>query len=225
MSRTKSEAPITALHIAISIVAAGRLTGVAPDKAFEAGRGHVKTRLIAAAGGIARLGWTRAAAAKAFRVDPIRLAPSNLASARIEVDDLLAIAEAIDAAGLGQGSGGPRFREPWQRIETPAVPSETLARTRLPPKPDLRVVASPAAADKPRLPLGSKPRKPSLPRAIAAAKGPTLAFKPIKPTVLRWAQQQIERGADLAFVAWCFNLRTPHLRSALAEAPAQAVAA
>ena len=52
-------------------------------------------------------------------------------------------------------------------------------------------------------------------------------LKPLTQGVIRWARQQVDRGADLAFVAWCFEVDAEALADALkAEArPGEAVAA
>lgn len=52
-------------------------------------------------------------------------------------------------------------------------------------------------------------------------------LRPLTEGVVRWARQQVARGADLAFVAWCFDVDAEALADALkAEGrPGQAVAA
>lgn len=79
---------ITAAHIATALVAAFRDAGLDPAHAFSDRRGYAKARIVAAAGCVARLGWSKLAAAKAFKIDAIRLAPSNLVWAKIGADQL-----------------------------------------------------------------------------------------------------------------------------------------
>lgn len=92
--------PVTAQHIAIALVAACRQTGVEPPAIFTNGRGCKRTRVLAAAGTMAQLGWRPSEAARIFRVDAKRLSPSMLSQMGFTTDDLLVIGQAFLSRGL-----------------------------------------------------------------------------------------------------------------------------
>lgn len=196
MSEPEAFAPvITAQHVAVALVAACAFTGRDVKTIFEPDAGGGSTRVLAAAAGVARLGWSKPAAGRAFRVHPNRLAPSGLVLARVTTDGLLAVAEALQAAGLtGDDRGAARFRQPWVAqadgakaaagpltggpevggrggVETAAkVESEAKETNRV--RRAARLIADPAgdAIQTPRPePLRSEPFRPQSGRPVAAA--------------------------------------------------------
>lgn len=106
---------VSATHVAVAIVAACRLRGVEPATVFARGCAENRqARLLAAAGLAARLGCAKTAIAPLLKVCAPELAPSMLARAGVTTDELLAIAEALEAAGLTGGDlPHDRFVKPW----------------------------------------------------------------------------------------------------------------
>ena len=139
---------ISAAHVAVAIVAACRLSGVDPATVFARGCAQSRrARVIAAAGLAARLGGSKRAIAPLLKVCGPELAPSMLARAGVTTDELLVIAEALQAAGLtGEDRGRDRFVEPW--VPEGGVPgSESDAIEASPPeKPQPAEAACPQPA-------------------------------------------------------------------------------
>jgi hypothetical protein len=207
--------PMTPAHIAVAIVAACGVTGTKPDKVFEEGNG--RARVMAAAGCISRLGWDKLTTARAFRVHPNRLTPSGLTLARVYTEQLLVIAEALQAQGLvgGPAEAPPASPPPAAAAATPqrkAVPA-AKAETRAPdPKP--------AASAKPQAPVRAQRANPVRPTPPPAR---VQRLTTVKPSVVRWARQQLALGAAMDFLAWCFDVDVDDLAAAVR--PEQAVAA
>lgn len=211
-----SSAPMTPAHIAVAIVAACGVTGTKPDRVFEEGNG--RARVMAAAGCIARLGWDKLATARAFRVHPNRLTPSGLTLARVYTEQLLVIAEALDANGLtaSRPETPPVSPAPAAAAATPqrkAVPA-AKAETRA---PDPKHPAPPTPKAAPVRAVRANPVRPTPPPARVQR------LNPVKPSVVRWARQQLALGAAMDFLAWCFNVDVDDLAAAVR--PEQAVAA
>jgi len=220
-NEVSAEPVMTAAHIAVAIVAACGVTGTKPERAFDNGDGQGRTRVMAAAGCMARLGWSKADAARLFRVHPNRLTPSGQGLARIETTHLLTVAEALAAHGLCQADKArARFLRPYgpgadaeeavTDHSTPAAAAETPQR-----KAGGHDAA--VAAD-----VRAIPRRPT---ASAARPDPlkTERLKPVTDPVIRWARQQLALGADVDFVAWCFDVDVEVLAQRVR--PVQAVAA
>jgi len=105
---------ISAAHVAVAVVTACRLRGVDPATVFERGQENRQARVLAAAGLSARLGVRKTAVAPLLKVFPQEVAPSMLAKAGVTTDGLLAIAEALQAAGLtADDAARERFVAPW----------------------------------------------------------------------------------------------------------------
>lgn len=105
---------ISAAHVAVAVVTACRLRGVDPATVFERGQENRQARVLAAAGLSARLGFRKTAVAPLLKVFPQEVAPSMLAKAGVTTDGLLAIAEALQAAGLtADDAARERFVAPW----------------------------------------------------------------------------------------------------------------
>lgn len=110
---------ITAAHVAVAIVTASRLRGADPAGVFAGGTATRRVRILAAAGLVARLGYKKGPVAGLLRVFPQELAPSMLAKADVTTDELLEIAEALQAAGLAAGDNpSQRFTAPWRSSES-----------------------------------------------------------------------------------------------------------
>lgn len=207
--------PITAAHIAIAIVAACEVTRTKPEKVFE--DGNQRPRVMAAATCIARLGWDRKAAAKAFRVHPNRLTPSGLALAKVETDHLLVIAEALQGHGLVSGSAETLAVSPAPAAAAAAPQRKAVAASKTETRaPDPKPPATPPKAAPVRA-LRANPVRPTPPPARV------LRLNPVKPSVVRWARQQLALGAAMDFLAWCFDVDVDDLAAAVR--PEQAVAA
>jgi hypothetical protein len=220
-NEVSAEPVMTAAHIAVAIVAACGVTGTKPERAFDNGDGQGRTRVMAAAGCMARLGWSKADAARLFRVHPNRLTPSGQGLARIETTHLLTVAEALAAHGLCEPDNArARFLRPYgpgpigskdaADHSTPAAAAET-------PQRKAGGVEAAVAAD-----VRAIPRRPT---ASAARPDPlkTERLKPVTDQVIRWARQQLAKGADVDFVAWCFDVDVEVLAQRVR--PVQAVAA
>lgn len=233
---------MTAAHIAVAIVAACGVTGTKPERAFDNGDGQGRTRVMAAAGCMARLGWSKADAARLFRVHPNRLTPSGQVLARIDTTHLLIIAEALAAQGLcEQNHARARFLRPYgpgaaEAQESPPVHSSPAAAAETPQRKagggeaaaEADVRATAASSPLPRL-SASGPPDPTRPephrtitrraagsgaaipaRPTASASRPddlkTERLRPVTDRVIRWTRQQLALGADIDFVAWCFEV-------------------
>jgi hypothetical protein len=81
-----------------ALVAACRISGVDPEAVFEDGEGGGKTRVLAAATCVDRLGWDKPFAARVFRINRKRLTPSGLIIAKVDHGDMAIVADAIAAA-------------------------------------------------------------------------------------------------------------------------------
>lgn len=138
---------ISAAHVAVAVVTACRLRGVDPATVFQRGQENRPTRVLVAAGLSARLGCAKAAVARLLKVLPQELAPSMLARFRVTTDELLVIAEALQAAGLtGDDQPRERFVAPWvPEVGVPEV--ESRAPEASPPeKPQPAEAACPQPA-------------------------------------------------------------------------------
>ena len=163
------ERGVTAAHIAVAIVAACRITGVRADRAFEDVRGNTRTRLIAAGGCIARLGWRPLDVARLFHVDAKRLSPSMLANANVSTDDMLAVAEALEAHGLTDGA--PKVADASsQSPASKAQVSQDVAAEAERPARKAKAVA--AAEEKRKRPADSPPATSSVVREIRNVRPP-----------------------------------------------------
>ena len=195
---------MTAAHIAVAIVAACGVTGTKPERAFDNGDGQGRTRVMAAAGLMARLGCSKVDAARLFRVHPNRLTPSGLQLARVWTEHLLVIAEALAAHGLCEPDNArARFLRPYgpgadaQEAVSDTSASAAAAET---PQRKAGVGQATVAAD-----VRAIPRRPT-----ASAARPdhlkTERLRPVTDRVVHWSRQQLALGADLDFVAWCFDV-------------------
>lgn len=162
---------MTAAHIAVAVVAACGVTGTKPERVFDNGAGQGRTRVMAAAGCMARLGWPKADAARLFRVHPNRLTPSGQVLARITTEHLLIIAEALAQNGLAEADDArARFLRPYG----PGAENDSGSEGG-PPGHSARVSkASAAAAETPQ-------RKAGGGEAAAEAAVRTPADSPIEP--------------------------------------------
>lgn len=208
---------MTAAHIAVAVVAACGVTGTKPDRAFDDGDGQGRTRVMAAAGCIARLGWCKKDAARVFRVHPNRLTPSGLQLARVWTEHLLVIAEALAAHGLCEGDAArARFLRPYGpgagKPETPPDPSTPAAAAATPQHKAGGGEAAPAPVDSVRMGPACPPRaaavehRPAPIRAARPRPASVERLRPVTDRVIRWTRQQLALGADLDFVAWCFGV-------------------
>jgi hypothetical protein len=215
---------MTPAHIAAAIVAACGVTKTKPEAVFA--EGNQRPRVMAAAGCIARLGWDRKATAKAFRVHPNRLTPSGLGLAKVDTDHLLIIAEALETHGLIEAAkeAAPVSPAPV----SPAAAAKAATPKRKPEAKAPRPAAKPAdPAPQPPPPTRSAEVRPLRTNPVRR-KAPPLSSKverlrPITDRIVRWTSQQLALGADLDFVAWCFDVPVDSLAAALR--PQQAVAA
>jgi hypothetical protein len=177
---------ITAAHVAVALVAACKITGIGPEDVFKNGEGGGRTRVMAAAACVARLGVAKPVAGRLFQVHTNRLTPSGLAIAKVTVDHLLSITEALSAHGLLPGSkeSAPSNPSPAATAVAPQRKADPIAKRSRP------VRASPPATRVVRL-------------------------KPVSARIVGWTRQQLAKGADLAFVADCFDVDVNDLAHAL----------
>jgi len=205
MDRSETVA-MTAAHIAVSIVAGCRLMNVDPADAFTSGRGCRKARVIAAAGCMARLGWSRLPTARVFHLDPVKLAPSSLSQLKVTTEDLLVVAEALQDHGLTGGDGAEgRFQSPWDPASAPRAgrkpKAESVDAVRPVPRPEAaRAAEAPLRFQAPK----PGPRKPSAPRRIAVAPEPprqalrarsAVEVRPITADRLTYIRRFLDSGA------------------------------
>lgn len=176
---------INAAHVAVALVAACKITGIGPEDVFKNGEGGGRTRVMAAAACVARLGVAKPVAGRLFRVHPNRLSPSGLVIAKVTTDHLLSITEALSAHGL-----------------LPASPAPTENQA-----PAAAAVSPQRKAD----PVAKSPR----PIRSAPPATRVVRLKPVTDDILRWTRQQLAKGADLAFVADCFDVDVDDLAQAL----------
>jgi len=221
-----AEPVMTAAHIAVAIVAACGVTGTRPERAFDNGDGQGRTRVMAAAGLMARLGCSKVDAARLFRVHPNRLTPSGLQLARVWTEHLLIIAEALAAHGLCEpGNARARFLRPYGPgadakeavTDHSTLVSRDSAASAETPQRKAGCGEAAVAAD-----VRAIPRRPT---ASAARPDPlkTERLRPVTDRVIRWTRQQLALGADVDFVAWCFDVDAEVLAQRVR--PVQAVAA
>jgi hypothetical protein len=216
-----AEPVMTAAHIAVAIVAACGVTGTKPERAFDNGDGQGRTRVMAAAGLMARLGCSKVDAARLFRVHPNRLTPSGLQLARVWTEHLLVIAEALAAHGLCEPDNArARFLRPYgpgADAKEAVTDHSTAAAAAETPQRKAGGGEATVAAD-----VRAIPRRPT---ASAARPDPlkTERLRPVTDRVIRWTRQQLALGADVDFVAWCFDVDAEVLAQRVR--PVQAVAA
>lgn len=214
-------ASMTAAQVAVALVAACRITGVDPEKVFVDGEGGGRTRVMAAAACVARLNWPKRDAARVFRVHPNRLTPSGQKLARVEVEHLLGVAEALRARGLVDGAGGdpPPSPQPAAEAETPQRKAGAVEK-RAGAKRAEAHSPSPTAAPRPRIrpvTTTAKPIVATIPErgGQPTSRGGAMRLKPVNDRIIRWTRQQLSLGADLAFVADCFDVDAEALRQAV----------
>ena len=223
------ERGVTAAHIAVAIVAACRITGVRADRAFEDVRGNTRTRLIAAGGCIARLGWRPADAARLFHVDAKRLSPSMLANANVSTDDMLAVAEALEAHGLTDGA--PKVADassqsqvsqdvaaeaapPARKAKAPAAAGRKGKRPADPPPATSSVVRE-IRNVRPPPPPAANPVRRAAPRAAPPTPRQIRPLEPMNTRKKRFGQWFVDAGWSIDETAELFNVHPDALRDAL----------
>ena len=215
------ERGVTAAHIAVAIVAACRITGVRADRAFEDVRGNTRTRLIAAGGCIDRLGWRPADAARLFHVDAKRLSPSMLANANVSTDDMLAVAEALEAHGLTDGApkvadassqhSAAEAAPPARKAKAPAAAGRKGKRPADPPPATSSVVREIRNTK----PLAANPVRRAAPRASPIAGVQVRPLEAMNPRKRRFGQWFVDAGWSIDETAELFNVHPDALRDAL----------
>ena len=197
-----------AAMVAVALVAACGVTGVEPEAVFKDGGGGNQTRVLAAATCVARLGWRKPDAARLFRIHANRLTPSGLVIAKVTVERMLVVAEALRLRGLLPGvDGGPP--------SNPPAAAEAATPRRKP-----QTVAARPGAKRPETTAAPPRSKPVAPARVAnPVRRPTpdriTQLKPVNDRIVRWTRQQVAMGADLAFVADCFDVDPAALVEAL----------
>ena len=217
---------VTPAHIAVAIVAACRITGVRADRAFEDVRGNTRTRLIAAGGCIARLGWRPLDVARLFQVDAKRLSPSMLANANVSTDDMLAVAEALEAHGLTDGAPkvadassqsqvsqdvAAEAERPARKAKADAATGEKRKRPADPPPATSSVVREIRNTK----PLATNPVRRAATRAAPVARGQVRPLEAMNPRKLRFGQWFVDAGWSIDETAELFNVHPDALRDAL----------
>lgn len=220
---------LTAAHIATALVAACAHYGLHPTEAFDAGHrkgtrngvGPYGARVLAAAGLRARMGFPTSALAKVMKIAGSDIGPASLLKRGVVVDDLLAVAQALESSGLASGKVAVtdgRFRKAAETMAVPAAPASDgvpVAKVEAPKSEPRR--AGPGWA--------RQGREASLKAAPKAAASPARVqqAKAITADIVRWTRQQLALGADLDFVADCFGVDVDALADAVR--PESAVAA
>lgn len=227
------ERGVTAAHIAVAIVAACRITGVRADRAFEDVRGNTRTRLIAAGGCIARLGWRPLDVARLFHVDAKRLSPSMLANANVSTDDMLAVAEALEAHGLTDGAPevtdassqsqvsqdvAAEAERPARKAKAAAAPAEKRKRPADPPPATSSVVRE-IRKGQPTPVREANPVRESGRRPAAPARGAVRQIEPMNERKRRFGRWFLDAGWSVDETAELFNIHPDALTDALNVAP------
>lgn len=188
-----ADVSLTAAHVAVALVAASKITGADASRVYDDGPGHRRTRVMAAAGLVARLGCSRRGTAPMFRVCGPELSPSMLTRAGVTPDHLLIVAEALHANGLTEGDD-PRKRflsaEGWSSAPVEPARSE-------PSK-------------------SSAVQRPAAPRGAKAAIERTVRIRPVTERIVGWAGWFLEAEIWTAEeVADLFDVDPEALLSAL----------
>lgn len=220
---------ITAAHIAVAIVAACGLTGADAATVYEDRRGHVKTRLIAAAGLMARLDVPPRDAARLLQVERKRLSPSMLEPAGVTTDALLTVAEALESHGLAAGrqKAGTTKAEASPPAPQPQAQGSSKRRKAATPAPAAKR-ADPTPAPAPPRAVERQPR-PVVPERAARAPAPTNPVRPPeRPTEARtvrlkavtdriagWCRAYVARGVSVEDLADLFDVHPDALRDHL----------
>lgn len=212
-------APITGERVAVALVAACREAGLDPTQVFADGSGGGRARVMAAAACVARLGWSRGDAARVFRIHRTRLTPSGLEIARVTTDHLLSVVEALREHGLIPAAPA----EPSPPLSA-AVAAETPRRKPGGATDPARAGSGQSAsAEATERVLGATPAarksgaifRPSVARGAATR---VTTLKAVTPRIVRWTRQQLALGADLDFLAECFDVDVTALGQAV-DAP------
>lgn len=222
---------LTSAHIATALVAACAHYGLNPTEAFDAGHrkgtrngvGPYGARVLAAAGLRARMGFPTSALAKVMKIAGSDIGPASLLKRGVVADDLLAIAQALEASGLASGKAAVtdgRFRKAAETAPAPVVPPRSsdvapVAKVEA-SKPEPRR-AGPGWAQR-----GSRSSLKAAPKVVSKP-GPVRRMKAVTANIVRWTRQQLALGADLDFVADCFGVDVDALADAVR--PESAVAA
>ena len=184
---------LTDAHVAVALVAAAKITGADASRLFDDGPGHRRTRTMAAAGLVARLGGSRRATAPLFKVCAQELSPSMLTRAGVTSDHLLIVAEALHAHGLTEGDDSrSRFlaTEGWSAAEADPARPQT---------------AKPLAAP-----------RPVSPRRETGSADRTVRIRPVTSRIVGWAGWFLEAAIWTAEeVADLFDVDPEALLSAL----------
>lgn len=182
---------ITAEQAARALVAACRMTGVAPERVFDkSASGAYGARIVAAMGARSRFDLRSKVLAKVFRVAAADLTPSAGARRRITADHLLNVAEAM-TGGLMPAAAAEADMD--LEPDPPGPPKPAPHRA----PPEVRVVTNPVRAS-----------KPVAPRAAAA-------MKAVTPDILRWAAAYVRQGVRVGYLADLFDVDAEALDGAL----------
>lgn len=221
---------ITAAHIAVAIVAACGLTGADAATVYEDRRGHVKTRLIAAAGLMARLDLPPRDAARLLHVERKRLSPSMLEPAGVTTDALLTVAEALESHGLAAGRQKAGTTKPEASPPAPQPQAQGSSKRRkaatsapaakradpppAPPKP--HAIERPSRPVTPersaRPPVPTNPvRPPGRPPAAARA----VRLKAVTGRIAGWCRAYVAQGVSVEDLADLFDVHPDALRDHL----------
>lgn len=234
---------ISAAHVAVAIVAAAKILRTDPARVFEDGRLHARTRILAAAATCARLGQGKADAGRLFKVQAQRLAPSMLVKEKITTEQLLEIAEALEAAGLtAHDDARARFLTPFEAETRRTQAAAAEAKPSRKPGPGKsgqdRPSPSRSAPDAAPAPAAKKRGRPPasgtfqavgrLGGAARARARPSSAglraiadLKPVTPDIARWSGYFLEADWRLSTVADLFEVCPMALLDALDPVEAQ----
>lgn len=229
MSGAGQAVQLTAAHVAVAIVAAAGQVGIDAAQVFAPGRGHKKARMMAAAGCCARLGCSKAAAARLFRLEAQRLAPTMLAKAGITLDHMLTVAEALQGAGLtaGHQASPPRPLSPAAEASAPARKSERAAAARKPDREDRSTDEEAAGGRRRRQPpkaasaarnakAAAQPQRSAAPAAPARPMAHGVRrLRPMTAKKLRFARWFVAAGWDVEEVADLFDVHDDAMADAL----------
>lgn len=176
---------ITAAHVAVAVVTACRLRAVDPSGVFSNGQTNRRARVLAAAGLVSRLKLMKGPTAALLKVFPQELAPSMLAKAEVTTDELLDIANALEAAGLVEA--GPAEPPPESPPPEPdrAKPAATSAKPACKPGGKREAPAVSAPAD-------PSPSRPS----PAAPPSPAAEVVPPRPSPFKLQTAGMAGGAS-----------------------------
>lgn len=197
-------------QLALALVAAARIMGVAPDAVFAAGTPARRARILAGASLKAATGCVASELATTLHLSGPELAPSMLARAGVNTDMMLEVAEALNGGSLPAGRGvSVREARPLSAAAEAKSPARKTASKPQAAGADRNSGDRPGAASKAIIPSRS-PR-----RARSEDPSAVQRLRPMTAARLRFARWFVEAGWEIEEVAHLFDAHEDALADAL----------